>query len=197
MYQAIQFVIDIRLENQCVSLEQRLQRKEVSIHNYTRMNTRGSQKVLGVLSHRRFGEPRVRTSWKQCYWSFLSASFTEVARCSSEEVAGRDSGFCLTIMHRATRRLLCSNSCPHPINVLSGSRSELLLAVPCSENGPQGDVSQPWRTSNGVRHLNSRRFQKRKVIHPCFQQWQGRCSKCVCACARMSTRKGPTLKVIR
>ena len=48
---------------------------------------------------------------------------------------GATSG-CITITHR----LLCSNSCHHPATVLSGSRSELRLAVPCFENGPQGDA---------------------------------------------------------
>jgi len=32
------------------------------------------------------------------------------------------------------------HSCHHPTTVLSGSRSEWLLALPCSENGPQGDA---------------------------------------------------------
>jgi hypothetical protein len=40
------------------------------------------------------------------------------------------------VLHRATHRLLCH----HPTTALSGSRSEWLLAVPCSENGPQGDI---------------------------------------------------------
>jgi hypothetical protein len=51
-------------------------------------------------------------------------------------VAGKDSGFCTTIKHRAIHRLLCH----HPSTALSGYRSEWLLAVPYSENGPQGDT---------------------------------------------------------
>jgi hypothetical protein len=33
-----------------------------------------------------------------------------------------------------------NHSCHHPIIILSGSHSELLLAAPQSENGPQGDT---------------------------------------------------------
>jgi hypothetical protein len=55
--------------------------------------------------------------------SLLRARFAEVARCSSEEaarqVAGRDSGFCITITHRATHRLLCH----HPATAPTGSPS--------------------------------------------------------------------------
>jgi hypothetical protein len=89
------------------------------------------------------------TAWWECYWS-LRTSFAWVARRSSEEaarqVAGRDSGSCITITHRATHRLLSSSSssrkkhfCQHPTTALSGSRWEWLLAVPCSENGYHGD----------------------------------------------------------
>jgi hypothetical protein len=50
-------------------------------------NTRGSQKVTGILWHLRFGAPWVRTAWTVCYRSFVRASFVETARCGSEEVA--------------------------------------------------------------------------------------------------------------
>jgi hypothetical protein len=60
-----------------------------------------------------------------------TSSFAEVARCSSEEaarqVAGGDSGFCITITHRATHRLLCSSSCHHTTAALSRSRSKFWL----------------------------------------------------------------------
>jgi hypothetical protein len=50
------------------------------------------------------------------------------------------------IMHQATHSLLWRNSslrkhsCHHPTTVLSCSCSKWLLAVPHSENGPQGDT---------------------------------------------------------
>jgi hypothetical protein len=47
----------------------------------------------------------------------ISASFAEEA---AEPVTGRDSAFCFTMTHRATRRLLCH----HPTAVLSGYRSQ-------------------------------------------------------------------------
>jgi hypothetical protein len=96
---------------------------------------RSSQNVLGILRHRRFGTPWGHTVWTECYWSFLRARFAEE---EARQVADRDSGLCITITHRATHRLLCSNFCHHSTTVLSGSRSEWLLAVRYSENGPQG-----------------------------------------------------------
>lgn len=53
---------------------------------------------------------------------------------------GRDSGFRTTITHRATRCLLCSNSCYHPATTLSGSHSEWLSMFPTLKNGPQRDT---------------------------------------------------------
>jgi hypothetical protein len=61
------------------------------------------------------------------------------------------------ITHRASHRLLCSNS--SPTTVLSGFRSEWHLIVPYSENGRQGRVSQPWSTSNRMRRPNSGKLQ--------------------------------------
>jgi hypothetical protein len=116
----------------------------------------GSKKVLGILSHRQFGVPWVRTAWTESYWSFLRESFAEEA---AREVAGR------TVV--SAHRLLC-NSCHHPTAVLSGSRSKWLSAVRCSENGSQGwPVSQPWRASNGMRRPNSARFQKKPNTSAC------------------------------
>jgi hypothetical protein len=37
-------------------------------------NTRGNQKVPGILWHGRFCAPWVRTAWTECYWSFICAS---------------------------------------------------------------------------------------------------------------------------
>ncbi|PNF24558.1 hypothetical protein B7P43_G05382 [Cryptotermes secundus] len=50
----------------------------------------------------------------------------------------------------------------------------------------RGQVSQPWKNMTAERQ----KVPKEAFYH-CFQQWQDRWSKCVCA------RKGPTLKVIR
>jgi hypothetical protein len=101
-------------------------------------NSRGSQKVPGILWHLRLGAPWVLTAWIECYWSFLRASFAEEA---ARHVAGEASGFCITRMHRATHRLLCH----HQTTALSRSRSQWLLAVPYAENGRQGDTfHNPW-----------------------------------------------------
>jgi hypothetical protein len=59
--------------------------------------------------------------------------------------SGRDSGFCITITHWATYRLLCSNSSPkkkyswhNPATALSGPHSELFLAVSSLKMDPKG-----------------------------------------------------------
>jgi hypothetical protein len=57
--------------------------------------------------------------------------------------------FCIMITHRATHRLLCH----HPTTVLSRSHCSLL-----SKWAPRGQVFQPRRTSDGMRHPNCRRF---------------------------------------
>jgi hypothetical protein len=67
-------------------------------------------------------------------------------RGGSGVTSGKGSGFCITMKLRAILRLICSNSLHrktflhHPPTDLSGSRSQRLLAVPYSENGPQGDT---------------------------------------------------------
>jgi hypothetical protein len=80
--------------------------------------------------------------------------------------------------------------------VLFEYRSEWLLAVPYSENGPQGDA---FRNHGG--HQIECDGQLRKIpkgtFCRCLQQWQNRWSKCVCVCVCVCVRKGPTLKVIR
>jgi hypothetical protein len=102
------------------------------------------------------------------------ASFAEE---EGRQVAGRDSGFCVTITHRATHRLLCH----HPATVLSGSRPEWLLAVPYSENGPQEDTFR----NHGGHQINAtaeRQWIPKEAFRRCFQLWQDRWSKCVCVC---------------
>jgi hypothetical protein len=149
--------------------------------NVLLLNTRGSQKVPGILWHRQFGVPWVRTAWTECCWSLLRSSFAEVAR----QVAGRDSGFCITITHRATHRLLCH----HPATVPTGSPSMWLLG--CSllwKWDSRGHVSQPWRTSNRMQRRNSGRFQKKTSD---VASSSGRIDgTSVCACAQGSCFEG-------
>ena len=63
-------------------------------------------------------------------------------RCES----GGESGLCITMTHRATHSLLCSNSSPRKAFLSSPNHHTLrislgvTLAVPYSENGPQGDA---------------------------------------------------------
>jgi hypothetical protein len=141
------------------------------------MYTKSRQNVPGILWHRRFGAPWVRIAWTESYWSFLCASFAEEA---ARHVAGRDSGSCVTITHRATHRLLCR----HPTTVLSGSRSEWLLAVLYSENGPRGGVSKPRGTSSRMRRPNSRRLPKTTSAGVSNNGRVDVASVCVCVRAR-------------
>jgi hypothetical protein len=96
----------------------------------------------------------------QCY----CASFAEEA---ARQVAGRDSGFCITITHRATHLLLCH----HPTTALSGSRSEGILAVAYAENGPHGDTIRN-HGEHKIKTLqpNSRRLKK-KSSTGFFKKW--------------------------
>ena len=82
------------------------------------------------------------------------------------------------------------HSCHHPTTVLSGSRSEWLSAVPCSENMPQGDA---FRTMEDIESNATAEIRKipKEASRQCIQQWKDRWSKCVCV------GKGLTLKVIR
>jgi hypothetical protein len=90
----------------------------------------GQSKSSGILWHKQFGAP----TWTECL--LLVICTCKFCRGSGVTRAGRDSGFCITISHRATHRLLCH----HPTTALSGSSSEWLLAVPYSKNGGQGDT---------------------------------------------------------
>jgi hypothetical protein len=99
-----------------------------------------------------FGAPWIHTTrtghlYVQVLQSLHVCSFEEMAR----QVAGRDSGFCITIMHRATHLLLCH----HPATALSGSRSE--------------------RASRGQGIKSNATSELRKIpkdaFRQCFQQW--------------------------
>jgi len=109
---------------------------------------------------------------------------------------GRESGFCITITHRATHRLLCSNSLARRAFLSSPNhrtlRISLRVTFGCSlllNWASRGRVSQPWRTSNRMRRPNSGRFQKKPSAGASNDGRIDGGSVCV--------RKGPTLKVIR
>jgi hypothetical protein len=90
-------------------------------------------------------------------------------RCSLDEaarqVAGGNSGFCIAITHRATHRLLCSNSSPKktflllPEHCTLRSSFRVVLAFHTLRMGSRGHVSQSWRTWNRIRRPNTGRFQ--------------------------------------
>jgi hypothetical protein len=66
-----------------------------------------------ILWHRRFGASWVRTAWIVllviCTWRFCRGCPMQFT--GSCATSGRDTGFCITITHRATFHL-CSNSWP-------------------------------------------------------------------------------------
>ena len=72
------------------------------------------------------------------------------------------------------------HSCHHPTTVLSGSRSEWLPAVPCSENVPQGDAFHIMEDIESNATAELRKIPK-EASRQCIQQWQDLWSKCVCA----------------
>jgi hypothetical protein len=83
-------------------------------------------------------------------------------------------------------------SCHHPTTVLSESRSELLLAVSYSENGPK---RTRFATMGDIKSNAEPQEILKEAFHRLFQKWQDPCSKCVCVCARARARA--CLKVIR
>jgi len=110
--------------------------------------------------------------------------------------SGRESGFCITIMHRATHCLLYSNSSPRKAFLSSSNHRTLQISLwvifGCSllwKWASRGHVSQPWRTSNRMWRPNSRGFQKKPSTGVSNNGRIDGASVCV--------RKGPTLKVIR
>jgi len=109
---------------------------------------------------------------------------------------GRESGFCITITHRDTHRLLCSNSSPRKAFLSSPIHRTLRISLRgtfgCSLRwkwASRGRVSQPWRTSYRMRRPNSGRFQKKPSIGASNN---GRIDG-----AYVCVRKDPTLNVIR
>ena len=101
-----------------------------------------------------------------------------------------------TRTHRATHHLLCSNSSPRKAFLSSPKHRNLRISLrvtfSCSllwKWASRGPISQPWRTSNGMRRPNCRRFQKKPSTGASNNGTFDGASVCV--------RKGPTLKVIR
>jgi hypothetical protein len=147
------------------------------------------KKVPGILWPLRFSAPWVRTAWTE---SFLRASFAEEARCSSEEaarqVASRDSGSCITIAHRATHRLLCSNSSPRKTLLSSLNHHSLRISfrmfwlLPTLKMFFKEKVSQTWRKWDLIWRPNSLRFQKKPYAGVSKNGTIDGTSVCVCVC---------------
>jgi hypothetical protein len=86
----------------------------------------------------------------------------------SDMTCGRDCGFCITIMHPTTCRLLCSNSLlretflssPNHTYSLDLTMSGFWL-FPLWKRAWRGHLSQPRRASNWMQQPNSGRFQKK------------------------------------
>jgi hypothetical protein len=86
----------------------------------------------------------------------------------SGSTIGRDRGFCITVKHRATHRLLCSNSSPRRTFLLSATHRTLRFSLPVTfacfvlwKWASTGQVSQPWGTSTRMGRPNSGRFEKK------------------------------------
>jgi len=67
--------------------------------------------------------------------------------------SGRESGFCITITHQATHRLLCSSSSPRKAFMSSPNHCTLRISLEATFGSSllwkwvsRGRVSQPWRT---------------------------------------------------
>jgi hypothetical protein len=73
------------------------------------------------------------------------------------------------------------HSCQRSTTVLSECCSKWLLAVPYSENRPQGDTFQSWRPSNQMRWFNFGRFQKKPSASASNNGRINEASMCVCA----------------
>lgn len=113
----------------------------------------------------------------------------------SGTTSGRDSNFCITTTHRGTHRLLCSNSSPRKISLLSSNHCTLQITLRvtfgCSllwKWASRGRILQPWRTSNRMRWTNSGRFQKKPSAGTSNNGGINGASVCA--------HKGPTLKMI-
>jgi hypothetical protein len=154
--------------------------KAINIKSFIQDEIRGAVKKFPELFYIDSLVPYEFIPPGQCYWSFKPSSLAEEA---VRQVAGRDSDFCVTIRHQATHRLLRH----HPTTVLSGSPSQWLLAVPYSEDGPQGDMegiepnatAELWKKEGSSGASNSGRID-----------WAG-----VCVCMQGSSFGGDYVSV--
>ena len=75
------------------------------------------------------------------------------------------------------------HSCHHPTTAISGSRSEWLLAVPYSENGPQGDA---FRNHGGhqMEYDGRTAEDSKRSLPPVLPTMAGSMEQ-VCVCARV------------
>ena len=103
---------------------------------------------------------------------------------------GGESGFCITLTHRATHILLCSNSSPRKTFLSSPNhRNRVTLVFPYSENGPQGDAF----CNHGGHQIDCDGRNPEDSKEPSAgASNNGRIDE-----ASVCVRKGPTLKVIR
>jgi hypothetical protein len=141
-----------------------------------KQHTSGSQKVPGILSHRRFSAPWVRAAWTECYWkrSDKWQAGTVVSAPSHTSPS-----------HRTLR-----------ISLFPASRGHVSVDNAPSHTSPSHrtlrislfPASQPWRVSNGMRGPNCGRFQQKPSA--------GASSSGRIHVASVYARKGPTVKVI-
>jgi len=95
--------------------------------------------------------------------------------------SGMGSDFCIMITHRAAHRLLCSNSSPRKAFLSSPNHRTLRISLRVTfKMGLKGtrfaimeDIK--WNGTAELRKIPKEAFRR------CFQQWQDRWSKCVCA----------------
>jgi hypothetical protein len=85
--------------------------------------------------------------------------------------SGRDSGSCITVIYRATHSMLCSSSSLRrtflSLPDLRILWTSLRVTFGCSllwKSASRGHISQPRRTSDRIRQLNSGRFQKKTSV---------------------------------
>jgi hypothetical protein len=152
-------------------------------------NTRGSQKVPGILWLPRFGAPWVRTAW-----IVLLLIFTCHFRSGSGATSGGQGQWFLNHDNAPSYTSVVVSS---PNHRTLRSHSEWLLAVPYSENGPQGDT---FRNLGGQQIERDGRITEasNRYLPPMLPTVAGSMERvCVCVCLSVCVHKGPTVKVIR
>jgi hypothetical protein len=156
-----------------------------SVSSYSSSSVRPMSLILGTLNMQQTNyEGQSKRSWNyltltvccttnSCHLDTVSLAAatckyrTGCAMQFRERAAtgGRDSGFCITITHRATHRLLCH----HSTTVLFGSRCEWLLAVPYSEMDLKGTRFAIMEHIKSNSTAEIRKITK-EPLRRCFQQ---------------------------